>query len=86
MTMLTSFLLTKRTSLPCNPATSYSAIGQAKSRPRSAAAFAILSHALFYVMPIILGVGYLWHRRELWQDVLSNVSARREPDEATQRV
>lgn len=44
-----------------------------------AAAFAILSHALFYVTPIILGVGFLWHRRELWGELLSNVSSSHEP-------
>ncbi len=49
-----------------------------------AAAFAVLSHALFYVIPIILGVGYLWHRRELWRGVVSNVLPGREPDEATE--
>ena len=49
-----------------------------------AAAFAILSHALFFVTPIILGTSYLWHRRELWGDLLSNVSSSRELDEATE--
>jgi len=38
-----------------------------------AAALAILSHAMFYLTPIVLGAGYLWHRRELWQAMLSNV-------------
>lgn len=51
-----------------------------------AAAFAILSHALFYVTPIILGTGYLWHRRELWRDLMSNVLPSREPDEVEQRA
>ena len=37
----------------------------------SAAAFAITSHAMFYVTPVILGSGYLWNRRELWQEMLS---------------
>jgi len=52
----------------------------------SAAAFAILSHALFYVTPIILGTAYLWHRRELWRDMLSNVLPSRKRDEAKQRA
>jgi uncharacterized protein (TIRG00374 family) len=47
-----------------------------------AVAFAIISHALFYVIPILLGAGYLWHRRELWQAMLSNVLPSREPEEA----
>ena len=47
-----------------------------------AAAFAILSHAVFYVTPIILGAGYLWHRRELWRDMLANVLPSREPEDA----
>ncbi len=51
-----------------------------------AAAFAIISHALFYVTPIILGASYLWHRRGLWQDLLSNVLPSREPDKAKQRA
>ena len=49
-----------------------------------AAAFAIISHALFYVVPILLGAGYLWHRRELWRAMLSNVSPSHEPYEASE--
>jgi glycosyltransferase 2 family protein len=51
-----------------------------------ALSFAIISHALFYVTPILLGVGYLWNRRELWQDTVSKVLSPREAKEAHQAV
>jgi uncharacterized protein (TIRG00374 family) len=51
-----------------------------------AVAFAIVSHGLFYVVPILLGAGYLWHRRELWQDMLSNVLPSGEPEDARRGV
>ena len=46
---------------------------------RSAAAgFALVSHALFYVIPTLLGMAYLWSRRELWRQVLSGAFSRPE--------
>ena len=48
-----------------------------------AAAFAIISHSLFFVTPILLGAGYLWHRRELWQAMLRSVLPRRELENAS---
>ena len=50
----------------------------------SAAALAIITHALFYVIPVVLGAAYLWHRRELWGDLLSSVSSGVEPDRASE--
>lgn len=38
-----------------------------------AIAFAIISHALFYIVPILLGGAFLWNRRSLWSATLSNV-------------
>ncbi len=43
-----------------------------------AAGFALVSHALFYLVPIILGMAYLWSRRESWRDMLSGAFSRSE--------
>lgn len=48
----------------------------------SAAALAIITHALFYLTPIVLGAAYLGHRRDLWREMLSNVLPSRKRDEA----
>ena len=44
----------------------------------AAAGFALVSHALFYVIPTLLGMAYLWSRRELWRQLLSGASSRPE--------
>lgn len=38
-----------------------------------AAALAIVTHGVFYVMPVLLGAAYLWRRRELWRELLPGV-------------
>ena len=43
-----------------------------------AAGFALVSHALFYLVPIIFAMAYLWSRRESWQEMLSGALSRPE--------
>ena len=43
-----------------------------------AAGFALVSHALLNLLPIILGMAYLWSRRESWRDMLSGAFSRSE--------
>ena len=44
-----------------------------------AAALAIITHGVFYVTPVLLGVAYLWSRRELWRELLPGVLRVGEP-------
>lgn len=44
----------------------------------AAAGFALVSHALFYVIPVVLGMAYLWSRRELWSQVFTGTLSRAE--------
>lgn len=43
-----------------------------------AAGFALVSHAIFNLVPIILGMAFLWSRRESWRDMLSGTFSRSE--------
>jgi len=48
----------------------------------AAAGFALVSHAMFYVTPIVLGLSFLWSRRTLWDQIFSGsfrVSAAKAP-------
>lgn len=41
-----------------------------------AAGFAFVSHALFFLIPTLLGIAYLWTQRGLWERLLSSISYR----------
>jgi hypothetical protein len=46
----------------------------------AAAAFALVSHAMIYLIPTVLGLAYLWNQPEVWRSVFSRALRRPQPE------